>query len=79
MIFVFKTDVVNITDIIKLRPALDNCLQHAVWNFDLDDCDNILRIDSREDIMAIVIQLLQGKGYSCEELPDQINDSLVLR
>lgn len=79
MVFVFKTSVASITDIIKLQPFLDSCLQQAVWNFDLDDCDNILRIDSREDIMAIVIQLLQGKGYSCEELPDQINDSHGVR
>ena len=75
MVFVFKTSVASITDIIKLQPFLDSCLQNVVWNFDLDDCDNILRIDSPEDITAIVIQLLQGKGYSCEELPDQISDS----
>ena len=37
-------------------------------NFDLMDCDNILRIESNANISEKVIALLNEKGFLCEEL-----------
>jgi hypothetical protein len=70
MISVFKTSVTNSTEIEALKPLLDIYLEHAKWNFDLEDCDHILRIDSRIEIAETTIKLLQDNGYYCEELPD---------
>ena len=68
MIFVFKTSVKTKTQIKKLKPHIDKLLPNAKWNFDLEDIDNILRIDSEQDIVLIVIDLLNLHDYSCEEL-----------
>ena len=68
-VFVFKTSVANSTEIVKLRPVLDNLIQHGErWNFDLDDCDNILRVESLTCNANQVKEALQVAGYDCEEL-----------
>lgn len=68
MIYVFKTSVRNQKHIRQLSPFLNNLLQGAKWNFDLADCDHILRIDSEENMVQPVISLLADYRFSCEEL-----------
>ena len=48
MIHVFKTSVKNKTQIKKLEPVFDSNFQDIKWNFDLEDCDKILRIESKK-------------------------------
>lgn len=40
------------------------------WNFDLEDCAKILRIDSPTDLLEIVTKLLQERGFDGKELTD---------
>ena len=68
MIFVFKTSVKTKMQVKKLKPHIDKILPNAKWNFDLEDIDKILRIDSAENIVLITIDLLNNHNYSCEEL-----------
>jgi hypothetical protein len=68
MIFVFKTSVKTKMQAMKLKQHIDRLLPNAKWNFDLADCDKILRIDSEENIVSIIIDLLHIHNYSCEEL-----------
>jgi hypothetical protein len=68
MIFVFKTSVKTKIQIKKLKPHIDNILPNAKWNFDLKDSDKILRIDSEENIVLKIIELLVLHNHSCEEL-----------
>lgn len=68
MVYVFRTSVKSETDIRKLAPYLDELLLPSVWNFDLDDCDKILRVDSPEEISEAIITLLLVTGFDCEEL-----------
>jgi hypothetical protein len=68
MIFVFKTSVKTKMQVKKLKPHIDKILPNAKWNFDLEDIDKILRIDSEENIVLIIIDLLNTHSYSCEEL-----------
>ena len=68
MIYVFKTSVRNKKHIRQLSPSLNNLLQQSKWNFDLADCDNILRIDSEENIVFKIIDLLNIHRFYCEEL-----------
>ncbi len=68
MIFVFKTSVKTKTQARKLKPYLDKKLPNAKWNFDLEDCDKILRIKSEEDIVLKTIELLKSQYFDCEEL-----------
>ncbi len=70
MIYVFKTSINSKKSIKKLTPHLNKLLAVANWNFDLEDCDKILRIDSQKNIVKKTIKILNDYGFECEELPD---------
>ncbi|MDJ1466774.1 hypothetical protein QNI16_20510 [Cytophagaceae bacterium YF14B1] len=52
----------------SLKSRLDTLLADAKWNFDLADCDHILRIDSHTLLTAKVIELLKQQNFDCIEL-----------
>jgi len=68
MIYVFKTSVNRKIQAKKLKPHIDQILPKAKWNFDLEDRDKILRIDSEENIVFEIIGLLNIHKFDCEEL-----------
>ena len=68
MIYVFKTSVKTKMQVRKLKPHIDNILPNEKWHFDLKDCDNILRVDSDEDIGLVITALLNIHNHTCEEL-----------
>lgn len=70
MIYVFKTSVKTKKDSLRLKPLLDKILTTAKWNFDLEDCDKILRVDSTVCIAKAIKKLLHNNGFKCEELED---------
>lgn len=68
MIFVFRTSVRTQAEVTMLRPHIDRMMPQAKWNFDLEDVDNILRIDSNTDIVLVTLHLLNRHHFACEEL-----------
>lgn len=64
-VFVFKTNIKNKKQIKELKNQLDDC---GKWNFDLDDCDKILRVEGSKIIAITIIKILHTRGYECEEL-----------
>ncbi len=68
MIFVFKTSVKTKMQAKKLKLHIDTILQNAKWNFDLKDSDKILRVESEENIVLKIINLLNIQNHNCEEL-----------
>lgn len=68
MIFVFKTSVKTRAQAKGLKPHLDETLSVAKWNFDLEDCDKILRVDSDENVVLKITNLLKTHDFNCEEL-----------
>lgn len=68
MIFIFKTSVKTKIQARKLKPRIDKIPPNAKWNFDLADRDKISRIDSEENIITVIIDLLHIHNYTCEEL-----------
>lgn len=65
MIYVFKTSVNSRSKLDSASALLQELLPNTLWNFDLEDCDNILRIDSELDIP----NLIQNNGiFDCVEL-----------
>ena len=68
MIYVFKTSVKTKGQARKLKPHIDKIVQKASWNFDLDDCDKVLRIVSEENIVQPIIRELKHHQVDCEEL-----------
>ncbi len=71
MVLVFRTSVTEQKEIELLKPFLNQLTGgHLYWNFDLEDCDHILRIESGFLSAREVIQMLQEMDFVCEELED---------
>lgn len=68
MVFVFKTNIDSVSKVKRVTPKLNELFPNSKWNFDLEDCDNILRFESKEDIIEKVIFLLKVIGFECEAL-----------
>ena len=69
-VLVFKTTVEDLESIQMLGPRLDSLVGHGHWNFALDDCDKILRIESASICPEIAIKVLADCGFGCCELQD---------
>ncbi|HEX9508848.1 MAG TPA: hypothetical protein VF939_00085 [Puia sp.] len=69
---VFKTDVEDQLVARHIILFLQHFFSHCRINFDLDDCDKILRIESQQESIAEAeIQLvIAGYGHHCEPLQD---------
>jgi len=66
---IFKTTVRNKTQAKRVVESLVPILAGAKINFDLSDCDRILRIEGIDDTcLQTVIDQLQQLGYHCERL-----------
>ena len=68
MFEIFKTNVKNPAHANALIVVLQHYLPFADINFDLDDCDSILRVKSDKFCPAIIIQLLADLGFECHIL-----------
>ncbi|MDF0706196.1 hypothetical protein [Flagellimonas okinawensis] len=68
-VHVFKTSVKRKGEVNQLRPWLNRLIDNkGCWNFDLEDCDNILRVETQSLNIPTITSLLQNNGYQCEEL-----------
>jgi len=68
MIYVFKTVVKTKNQVKKLKPLINQIVPSDKWNFDLEDCDKILRIDCEENIVLKIVDLLNNHKFNCVEL-----------
>ena len=69
-ILIFKTSIKNNSNINKLKPFIDKIVKDGRWNFDLEDCDKIFRVETSRNIGAQLISLFNINGFNCEELED---------
>lgn len=67
-IYVFKTSVKYKRQITIISKHINQITGVLEWNFDLEDCDNILRIVASHDIVKVVEEKLNSLDYICEEL-----------
>ncbi|MGF2413877.1 hypothetical protein [Ferruginibacter sp.] len=67
-ILVFKTNLTDAKRIEDVESLLDIHPHIIQWNVDLNDCDNVLRIVSRNIAAQEVENILLNAGYYCEEL-----------
>lgn len=65
---IYKTNITSKAKIKKVKPLLDALLRNDKWNFDLDDCDKILRVESHSPISNHIVTELNKAGFKCEEL-----------
>ncbi|TXK44282.1 hypothetical protein FVR03_13965 [Pontibacter qinzhouensis] len=70
-VLVFKTTVTNRRKVRQVKPILNKLMNTCEkWNFDLGDCDHILRVEAVSLQASAVIEHLALAGFSCEELAD---------
>ncbi|PBQ30924.1 hypothetical protein CNR22_03765 [Sphingobacteriaceae bacterium] len=65
---VFKTNVFEISDAKNILRALTRMDSNLIINFDLEDCDKILRIEGVEIDKERIISILINQGFQCEAL-----------
>lgn len=65
---VFKTDVQDLEQSKSLIKELTRHIPGCHINFDLEDCDHILRVEGENVPMQNIIIILNNRGYICELL-----------
>lgn len=68
MIEVFKTNVQEVDQSIMIVGKLLEHFPTSVVNFDLEDCDKILRVHASSISNHKIIELLNSYGFHCEVL-----------
>ncbi|MEO6330343.1 MAG: hypothetical protein ABIO55_15520 [Ginsengibacter sp.] len=68
MVEVFKTNVQKVTQANRLKSLLLDHFPGRKINFDLQDCDKILRIDGANFITEKVTLLINENGFVCNVL-----------
>lgn len=73
MIEVFKTNIAQQWEAQKLIEEVQTVFAGYIANFDLDDCDNILRVEFESGIIQSekLIEFLNTFGCLAEVLPDE--------
>ncbi|WP_344974999.1 hypothetical protein [Compostibacter hankyongensis] len=66
---VFRTNVGGMPEAQKLLALLLRHFPDTKINFDLEDCDRILRVEGKDFAPEKVMRLLQEHGFSCSVLP----------
>jgi hypothetical protein len=70
-VLVFKTSVTDSHQANSVKPVLDRLMGKGDnWNFDLEDCDNILRVEAPNVEATTIITELERAGFICAELDD---------
>jgi len=73
MVEVFKTNVVQRDQANGLLDLIHETFEGYRANFDLQDCDRILRIKSEDTPIdsTTIISLLKNSGFEADVLPDE--------
>ncbi len=68
---VFKTNVEKDAEAERIIHTIRACFDGYKANFDLQDCDRILRVQSNKGVVKTekIMTLLQGLGYEIAVLP----------
>jgi len=70
-VLVFRTSVATPQQAGQLKPVLDNLMNtREKWNFDLEDCDRILRVEAFTLQASAIMETLNCEGFFCAELED---------
>jgi hypothetical protein len=68
MIEVFKTNVLEMSQSKALVEKLLEQIPSSRINFDLQDCDKILRVEAEHIIPEKIIEVINANGYQCQVL-----------
>lgn len=66
MVEVFKTDVQLQEQAATLEEKLSSQFPQIKINFDLEDCDKVLRVEGNSIVSNKIIETLNTSGYFCQ-------------
>lgn len=66
MVEIFKTNVQEFSEAQKLVALLRRHFPDSKINFDLDDCDKVLRVEGSNLRIEKVMALVMEKGFLCK-------------
>lgn len=72
MVEVFRTNLDTEEQADFILANLGRAFPDCVINFNLEDCDNILRVERHDTVIETgpIIGMVKGLGYEIEVLPD---------
>jgi hypothetical protein len=65
---VYKTDVKTKEEASHIVATLRFVISDCIMNFDLEDCDRILRIETSRDVTEMVYDVFNKQGFFCQKL-----------
>lgn len=68
MVEVFKTNVQETEQAKELICLLQQKFPESKINFDLDDCDKVLRVEGMNFISCNIMSILKERGFMCAVL-----------
>ena len=63
---IFRTNVVRKHDSIQIIKELKEIFPDCSINFDLTDCDRILRVEGNTISIIDIIEIVKRMGFECE-------------
>ena len=70
---VFSTNIEDHAHAVMIARMIRNVFPDYLVNFDLDDCDHILRIQAHHSInVRAVMKIVRFTGFNANILPDEI-------
>jgi hypothetical protein len=65
---IFSTDIENRTQVNHIRVVICSLFPHNIVTVDLEDCDQVLRVEGNIPSSEYMISLLSKLGFRCQEL-----------
>jgi hypothetical protein len=67
-VLIFKTNISTLEQLRKVDSTLSHRAEIDKWNVDLDDCDKVLRVETKVLETSNVMEMLRSQQIYCEEL-----------
>ncbi len=70
-VLIFRTNIKTKKKVKAIKPLFNNHSSIGNWSIDIEDIDNVLRIEAAENLNeSDVISLTNTQGFHCEALMD---------
>lgn len=70
-LLLFRTDIKSKKKVKSLKPMLNNHIDILDWSVDLEDIDNVLRIEASPNLdEEDIVQLVKSNGFYIKTLTD---------
>lgn len=69
-LFIFRTNIETLSDFVHVRKDLQRIVGVLECTIDLEDRDRVLRVETENRNISIIVDKVVSHGFFCEELED---------